>query len=227
MKTMKKERLSEMAAKEIKAYMKERHLKEGDKLPPVSELMETLGIGRSTLREALQLLESRGALQVLNGKGTFVKDIKPFHIQTSIEIDNKKDFLLEALEVRKALEGKAVDLAVVHASDTEVNRMQTHLNRYVEALKNNEREKANAADADFHQTIYQATKNELLKSIIDSVWDSFYEFWNEPFGVEDIFDTSYPYHETLLQAIKERDSEKAAAAFQQIMESVRSSIENI
>ncbi|MGY4691048.1 FadR/GntR family transcriptional regulator [Salibacterium sp. K-3] len=223
---MKKERLSEMAAKEIKDYIKRNELQKGDKLPPVSELMDILGIGRSTLREALQLLESRGALHVLNGKGTFVKDMKPFHIQTSIETDNKKQFLLEALEVRKALEGKAVDLAVLHAEETEIQRMEDYLKAYVEAIQNGEREKANAADEGFHQVIYEAADNELLKSIIDSVGDSFHEFWNEPFGVEDIFDQSYPYHETLLQAMKERNAEKAAEAFQQIMESVRTSIES-
>ncbi|WP_121663815.1 FadR/GntR family transcriptional regulator [Metabacillus litoralis] len=227
MKTFKKRRLSELVADEIKEYIKQEDLKEGDRLPPISTLVETLGIGRSSLREALQLLESQGFLEILNGKGTFVRNSKPFQIQTSFDIDNEKQFLLEALEVRTALEGKAVDLAAKKATSEEIEKMEHHLKVYVQCIENNERDKANMADSLFHQTIYEAANNELLKTIIDSVWDTFHEFWNEPFGIQDIFDKSYPYHEELLQAIKDKDPDRASAAFLKIMDFIRTAIEKI
>ncbi|WP_407270181.1 FadR/GntR family transcriptional regulator [Radiobacillus sp. PE A8.2] len=227
MKTLKKKRLSELVADEIKAYIKKEKLKEGDRLPAVSSLIETLGIGRSSLREALQLLESQGYLEILNGKGTFVKNTKPFQIQTAFEIENERQFLLEALEVRIALEGKAVDLAAKKATQSDINKMENHLKEYVHYIETNERDKANLADALFHQTIYEAANNVMLKSIIDSVWDTFHEFWNEPFGIQDIFDKSYPYHEEMLQAIKEKDTEKASRAFLKIMEFIKRAIESI
>ncbi|SHN23198.1 FadR/GntR family transcriptional regulator [Gracilibacillus kekensis] len=227
MKLLKKKRLSELVADEIKNYIKKQNLKEGDKLPPISSLIETLGIGRSSLREALQLLETQGYLEILNGKGTYVKNIKPFHIQTAFEIENERNFLLEALEVRIALEGKAVDLASKKATQSDIEKMEYHLKEYIRCINNNEREKANLSDSLFHQTIYEAAKNKMLKSIIDSVWDTFHQFWNEPFGIEDIFDKSYPYHEDMLEAIKEQNPTKASEAFLKIMDSVRTSIKNI
>ncbi|WP_158633945.1 FadR/GntR family transcriptional regulator [Radiobacillus deserti] len=227
MKTLRKPRLSERAAEEIKQYIKQEQLKEGDRLPSISELINSLGIGRSTLREALQLLESQGILEILNGKGTFVKDTNPYQIHTSFDITNEKHFLLEALEVRFALEGKAVELAAKFATEDEINKMEFYLKEYVRFIELDDRDNANQADSLFHRTIYDASKNELLKSIIESVWDSFYEFWNEPFGKQDIFDPSYPHHESLLLAIKNKDTFQAKQAFTEIMESVRTSIESI
>ncbi|SFL59882.1 DNA-binding transcriptional regulator, FadR family [Gracilibacillus orientalis] len=227
MKILKKQRLSEIVADEIKNYIKTQKLNEGDKLPPITSLIETLGIGRSSLREALQLLETQGYVEILNGKGTYVKHNKPFHIQTAFEIENERQFLLEVLEVRVALEGKAVDLAARKATQADIEKMEYHLKEYIRCINNNEREKANLSDSLFHQTIYEAAKNGMLKSIIDSVWDTFHQFWNEPFGIEDIFDKSYPYHEDMLQAIKDQDPEKANDAFLKIMDSVRTSIKDI
>lgn len=51
MKTLKKKRLSEIVADEIKRYIKKEKLKEGDRLPSISTLIETLGIGRSSLEK--------------------------------------------------------------------------------------------------------------------------------------------------------------------------------
>ncbi|SDL82318.1 FadR/GntR family transcriptional regulator [Sediminibacillus halophilus] len=225
MKTVKKKRLSEMVADEIKQYIKKENLTSGDRLPAATELMSALGIGRSTLREALQLLESQDILEVLNGKGTFIKDAKPFYIRTAFDVENEKNFLLDALDVRIALEGKAVDLAVHKATEKDIAIMQQHLTDYVRYINESKREQANRADARFHQALYEAADNQLLTSIIDSVWDTFHQFWNEPFGQDDIFDQSYPFHVSLLEAIQQRDTVAAADSFQKMMESVKSSIE--
>ncbi len=227
MKAIRKKRLSEIGAKEIKDYIKRENLQSGDKLPSVAELVDILQIGRSSLREALQLLETQGAIEVLNGKGTFIKDIKPFQIQMAFEVEDEKNFLLEALEVREALEGKAVQLAVRAASEEDIKSMDFHLKQYVQFINEGKREQANLADAGFHQAIYRASNNPLLESMIDSVWETFHQFWNVPFGKDDIFDKSYPHHETLLEAIKETDERKAQAAFQRIIKSVRDSITEV
>ncbi|KAA0566692.1 FadR/GntR family transcriptional regulator [Rossellomorea aquimaris] len=227
MKAIKKKRLSEIGADEIKKYIEDEGLKYGDRLPSVAELVDLLQIGRSSLREALQLLESQGVIEILNGKGTFIRESKPFQIQMAFEVEDKKNFLLETLEVREALEKKAVELAVKAANDEDVEEMTYHLQQYVQFLQTGQRQLANQADARFHQAIYAASKNMMLESIIDSVWDTFHEFWNEPFGIDDIFDQSYPYHEKLLQGIRERNSKSALEAFDEIIQSVKQSIYNI
>ncbi|MEH6403570.1 MAG: GntR family transcriptional regulator [Sneathiella sp.] len=56
-------------------YISEKNLKGGDRLPTEPELQELLGVGRSTLREAMANLESKGTLERIQGKGTFIRQI--------------------------------------------------------------------------------------------------------------------------------------------------------
>lgn len=227
MKALKKQRLSEQAGEEILGFIKSEELQEGERLPSVAALSERLQIGRSTLREALQGLESRGIVSIINGKGTYVREINPFYIQTTFDIENEQHLLLEVLDVREALEQQAIKLAIRHVQPEDITMLSSHLNDYEQALKNNDRKTANQADAAFHQGIYQLAGNDFLNSIIESVADQFNQFWEEPFGKEDIFDESYPYHRTLLEGLEEKDTAKAIEAFHQLIESVRTSLRRI
>ncbi len=56
-------------------FISENKLSGGDRLPTEPELQELLGVGRSTLREAMANLESRGVLERIQGKGTFIRQI--------------------------------------------------------------------------------------------------------------------------------------------------------
>ena len=111
MRRIKKVSLSKMIADEIKNYIKSEHLHEGDRLPSIDRLMKQLNVGRSSLREALRFLEAIEVIEVINGKGIYVKDANTYRIETKINIQNEKQFLLQMSEVRRALEGKAVELA--------------------------------------------------------------------------------------------------------------------
>lgn len=227
MKAIKKQKLSAQVVDEIYAFIKSEKLKEGDRLPSVSDMSDKLQIGRSTLREALQILESRGAIQVINGKGIFVNELRPFYIHTMFDIENEQRFLLEILEVREALEKKAIDLAISNIQEKDIKQLQAYLTEYEEAISHNDRKTANQADASFHEYIYRLADNDFLNSIINSVGDQFEQFWNEPFGIEHIFDESYPYHHTLLEGLAEQDIEKAQKAFDLLIQSVRRAIKNV
>ncbi len=56
--------------------LKESKLKEGDMLPPESELCKALGVSRPTIRQAFSELESEGLLKRYKGRGTFVSKPK-------------------------------------------------------------------------------------------------------------------------------------------------------
>ncbi len=56
-------------------FISKNKLSGGDRLPTEPELQELLGVGRSTLREAMANLESRGVLERIQGKGTFIRQI--------------------------------------------------------------------------------------------------------------------------------------------------------
>ena len=68
-----KTRLSEAAIEQIKELIVSENLEPGSKLPSERDLVEALGVGRSSIREALRILEIMGLVEVLPGKGAFVK----------------------------------------------------------------------------------------------------------------------------------------------------------
>jgi len=72
-------------------YISDQKLSGGDQLPTEPELMERFGVGRSTLREAMANLESKGILERIQGKGTFIR-------QTPILLENGLDELRSVSE---------------------------------------------------------------------------------------------------------------------------------
>ena len=64
--------LAGQTADALIAYIVDRGLEQGDRLPNERELSGLLGVGRSTLREAVRMLSSRNILEARQGAGVFV-----------------------------------------------------------------------------------------------------------------------------------------------------------
>ncbi|MGF7087707.1 DNA-binding FadR family transcriptional regulator [Kroppenstedtia sanguinis] len=227
MREIKKVSLSKMVADEIKDYIKSQRLQEGDKLPSVDRLMKQMNVSRSSLREGLRFLEAIEVIEVINGRGVFVKDANVYRIETKINIENEKSFLLQMSEVRRALEGKAVELAAERITQKQLEEMEDYLAQYQYFLKIGNRREASKADASFHQVLYRASQNSILEGIIHSIRDNLDEFWKNPFGIESIFDNSFPYHVTLLDALKKGDSSQAMKEFSKLLDAVEQEIHHV
>ena len=81
--------------KYIQDYIKEEGLIRGDKLPSQGEMVEIMGVSRTSLREAIKTLEAQGLLEVRNGKGVFVgSNYGNDFIQLSIGFHKEKERLL-------------------------------------------------------------------------------------------------------------------------------------
>jgi len=222
MKKINKVRMHEIVSEELKEYIRVNELKKGDKLPSAETIMNNLGIGRSTLREALRYLEATDVIEVVNGKGIFVKETAQYQMLTKITVDDEKTALLQLIEVRRALETLAVESAAVRASEEAIEEMRRHL---LDIARTRGPE-SSLADMKFHRTIYRATGNPILQSIVESVWDLFSVFWNAPFGRQEIFQDSFPFHQTLFDAIVERNPAKAREELGKMMDNMENTIRN-
>lgn len=224
MKKINKLRMHEMVADELKAFIRERDLKQGDKLPSADAIMKLLGVGRSSLREALRYLEATGVVEVLNGKGIYVKEeAAQYQVSAKIKIEDEKTALLQLMEVRRALEVLAVQLAAQRATQEQIEEMRYYLHEIEVA----EGHGSSVADMKFHQAIYKAAGNPMLQSLVESVWELFAVFWNAPLGRQEIFNDSFPFHQTLFDAIVERNPTKACEELHKLMNSMEHSIRNV
>jgi GntR family transcriptional regulator, transcriptional repressor for pyruvate dehydrogenase complex len=201
-------------------------LQVGDKLPPEVTLATQLGVGRSTMREALNRWEGLGIIRRRRGDGTYLSA----RVQTSegavpVMVQLEGEALLRLLEVRRCLEQEAARKAALHATPAqreEIVRLCTHLLRVVAAG-----EPYRDADMAFHNAIADATGNPMFGGILRRLDEMFERSAESPFTVPDFGLASFPAHRDLADGIAAGDADRADAAIRAIIDSVAGEIRAI
>lgn len=214
----------ELVSQEIQNYIQEKDLQEGDKLPSVEEMTQMFGVGRSSLREALRYLEAIDIVRVENGKGIFVRDVDTFRFTGKVKIERERHYLLNTLDIRRALEGKAVELASKNITMAQIKELELCLERY-QALKESNKD-TSQIDLAFHRYIIKAAHNPILETVMDSISGLYEKFFNEPLGEKQLFDETYPYHRTMFDAVAAHDTERALEEFNKMMDCIEEKIKS-
>jgi DNA-binding FadR family transcriptional regulator len=193
--------------KYIQEYIHDENLEAGDKLPSQSELMEMMGVSRTSLREAIKTLEAKDVLEVKNGKGVYVKHNDENVLMSQLNFLEEKESLLEVMEARRILEKEIIKLVVKNITDKELES----LGEVVKVLmdKYHRGEKQNVEDKKFHYMIYEASHNRVMHRLILSISRSMDKLWDFPLNMKDPFTDTIPLHEELYKAICERDVKRA------------------
>lgn len=206
----------------IKKYITENDLKDGDKLPSQKELTDLLGVSKSSLREAVKTLEANNILEVINGKGVYVKNSSMNIITSQISFKKEKESILELLHVRKILEKEVIKLFIKNAQESEIQEIEDILKVIMTKYKNGE--KQNKEDKEFHTKIYSCCHNKALCAVIFSIKELLVELWNFPLGLADPFTDTIPLHEDLFYALKNRDIRKAQQINTKILNNIISQV---
>jgi len=208
-------KISEEIVNQIKSLIKDGKLQPGEKLPPERTLADLLGVGRSSLREAINILEALGFVEIRNRKGIFVRPVSSPIISDPLRqiLEEDKSKLYELYELRKDIE-----LAAIHTAAKV--RTKTDLARIKKYIKNMEQDAQDSRlslsdDLEFHLAIAQATHNFLRVHILKNIFDlsgEYIDFIREKLihekpNVLSILDQ----HKKIYQAIKKRDQEGARA----------------
>lgn len=138
----------------------------GTRIPIEPELAEQIGVGRSTVREAVRSLASIGMLETLPGRGTFVRSSAP---TSTLLNEFLNDFTLEEiLSYRRALEIEAAQQAALHRSEEDLAALERAAieekgcTRCPVLMSGSE---SSAFDSRFHRLLFDAAKNRLLASL--------------------------------------------------------------
>jgi DNA-binding FadR family transcriptional regulator len=198
----------------------------GDRLPPEISLASTLGVGRSTIREALNRWEGLGLIKRRRGDGTYlaarVQTSKGL-VPTMIRLEGEA--LLRLIEVRRALENDVVRKATVNATASqraEISRLCDILIAEVDARRN-----WHDADHAFHGAIYEASGNPMFGQILHRLDDALERSNESPFGRDDFGLDSFPPHRELADAISTADVGAALAAINKILDLVEADVRAI
>lgn len=182
----------ERAMEQIIGYISDQGLGDGERLPTERELAELLGVGRSTLREALQRLSTRNVLEVRRGVGTFVSykhgvadDPLGFTM-----IRDKERLARDLLEFRILIEPRTAALAAQHATEDDVAELE-YLCDSVDELISTGRPHLER-DQEFHTCIARCGGNIILPKLLPIIHGAIGVFIAETGGTAPGRDHAHP-----------------------------------
>jgi len=198
--------------RQLMDYLLSGALKPGDRLPSERQLSEALGMGRSTLREALKALMLLGLLDVRQGDGTYLKKadsaLLPRVIEWGLLLGERRT--LDLVEARQKIEVAIAGLAAERRTSAAVEDLRELLGRMARSQANHQE----FADADvaFHLKLAEIADNSVLRDILSSI-QALLRAWIirviEAAGPDD---TSYQEHVPIFKAVESGDARAAADA---------------
>ena len=201
-------------------------LRIGDRLPPEVSLAATLGVGRSTIREALNRWEGLGIIRRRRGDGTYLSA----RVQTSrglvpTMVRLEGEALLRLMEIRRTLENDVVRKATMHAGPAQ----RAEISRLCDTLliEVNARRPWRKADHAFHGAIYDASGNPMFGQILSRLDQALERSRESPFGRDEFGLASFPPHRDLADAIVAVDPDAACAAINHILDIVEDEVKAI
>jgi GntR family transcriptional repressor for pyruvate dehydrogenase complex len=203
----------------------------GQKLPTEPELMEAFGVGRSSIRAAVQSLVGLGILERRPGVGTFVRSLTLDDLRGLVHRTVLLDYgeALQLHEIRTMLETTGARLAAKRRTDTDLQEMALQIDRYRAAYLASERETSIDADLGFHRAIVLASKNPMLLSLLDSISVNLKAHRREygPFSDKRELDEVISEHTKIYEAIRARDAVESERVIARHMRHVWYQIEEL
>jgi GntR family transcriptional repressor for pyruvate dehydrogenase complex len=146
-----------------------RGLSPGERLPPERELVGRLGVSRTVVREALNLLEARGLISIEHGRGAVVSGGSTHAVRDTLGLllRVRPKALWELLEIRKILEVEIAGLAAERAEGEDVREMRGQLDRMETLI--DAPEGYVDADVEFHALLARSTRNGVLLIMLDPI----------------------------------------------------------
>jgi GntR family transcriptional repressor for pyruvate dehydrogenase complex len=162
---------SELIAKDLASYIVDSDLQPGTPLPPEHEMIESLGVGRTTLREALRLLETRGVLTIRSGPGggPVVRRPRPSDLSEALTLILQFEgaALIEVVEARHWLESAVARLAATQITPDEVEELRD-INQAI-ADRPDDLDVVLGQNAEFHRRIGQICGNVVLRVFVETI----------------------------------------------------------
>jgi len=188
-------------------------LASGDKLPPEPQLMEQLGVGRSSIREAIGALELIGLLVVRPGDGTRVADstdeIRPRSVGLSL-ITIGQDKVRELVETRIEIEQSIAMFAAERANAEDIENIKMRHQKLIQAKKAGRC--LISADLEFHTAIANACHNGVMIRFFFELRQPIRHWMDQKSKYDWGFDGVVEDHEGIVKAIESGDPEGAKSA---------------
>ncbi|MDN7243082.1 GntR family transcriptional regulator [Planococcus sp. N028] len=160
-----------------------------------TDLAQALSLSRTPIREALQLLEAQGFVEMFPGKTTRVTKVH-------------KEDIIHLLPPVAVLQALAAELAIPNLDAQSIDLLKETNQRFAQAIKANDNFSALKIDEEFHQLIVNAAQNPYVHTMLDHLQSHVRrQFFHNSLIVTA---GSYQMHEDIIRALEEKDAAEAA-----------------
>lgn len=218
----------ELIIEQLKEMIISGKLQPGQQLDSVEQLAKRYAVSRSVIREALSALSAMGYIDIRHGHGTFVtKNDLSFLTNpiTSSRLLSKQE-MLQFFEVRKIIESGTAAAAATRRTAQNLEKMRAALAAMKQA--GNNLNLGERADVNFHLAIAEATQNEMLMQLMDSISHTLSQTMLESrriwfFYEETSLERLYQEHQAIYEAIVDQNASLA----QELMLAHLRKVENV
>ncbi|WBB48069.1 FCD domain-containing protein [Verrucosispora sp. WMMA2044] len=179
----------------------------GGRIPTEPQLVETLGVGRNTVREAVRALAHAGVLECRQGSGTYVLSTDELAPVVARRLTD--DRMTEVIEVRRAFEVEAARLAARRRTPEDLAALDDALAAREAAWRGGRVAEFVAADAALHTAVVAAAHNAMLAELYASVGTAMRSTLTQAMG-DALTPDRHVDHARLVAAIRASDPELAA-----------------
>ncbi|MGH7643158.1 MAG: FadR/GntR family transcriptional regulator [Candidatus Dormibacteria bacterium] len=198
----------QLVAEAISRAIAEGRLGPGERLPSERDLGGTYSVGRSSTREAIRVLESRGLVEADGRGGYLVMDAGNLLRQAMGHLVGLERVEIEDLfEVRRTLEIETAGLAAQRRSGSDLEALGSQLREMEIGLADPSR--YNQADIGFHTDLASATGNRLTVRLMEAIRDSMSRTFAVAFHLPNNARLSLEEHRAIMAAVADRDPAEA------------------
>lgn len=199
---MEKQTLGEKTAQMLLEMIQKEGFGPGDKLPTEAELVESLGVGRNTVREALRILMSRNIVTIRQGSGTFISEKKgvvddPLGFSM---MEDRRRLTEDLIQVRLMLEPQLAALAAQNAAEEDLQKLE----QIKEELEDLIRQRK---DSQFHEQIANCSHNQIMTNLVPVITEGVRMFAVSVQETE--YEQTLSSHRRIFEAIRDRRGEDA------------------
>jgi GntR family transcriptional regulator, transcriptional repressor for pyruvate dehydrogenase complex len=146
-------------------------LRPGQRLPTERQMMEMFGVGRTSVRAAVQSLIGLGVVEMRPGLGAFIKSFTVNDVTRMIAgaMDVHPSAVMQLWEARQMIEITSARLAAQRRAVEHLRAMSECLERAAEASERRAPEAFTDADVDFHAAFVRASQNEVFVTMLNAI----------------------------------------------------------
>ncbi|MBB5915678.1 GntR family transcriptional repressor for pyruvate dehydrogenase complex [Nocardia transvalensis] len=203
--------LPELIAERIVAAIAAGVLTPGDRLPSEPQLAKQMSVGRGSLREALAKLQDAGVVEIVRGRGAFVREPAgdDSRLRFAVWSRSESSEVTQLLEARIGLESTAAGLACDRADPGDLEALGVACDEHEKAHRSGDLTAMVDTDERFHTALVDCAHNAVITDLYRTLVPGLKEFRQQLLSREGAERRSTHDHARIVAAVADKDHSAA------------------